>query len=47
MDKKEERASRLRALSAAESEAAEVNVAPLRLQWSQLKAWKAQPYKQI
>ena len=23
----------------AESEAAEVNVAPLRLQWSQLKAW--------
>lgn len=40
-DKEEEKA---RLLSVAESEAAEVNVAPVRLQWSQLKAWQAQPY---
>lgn len=36
MDKKKEKASCLRMRLAAESEAAEVNVAPLRLQWSQL-----------
>lgn len=39
----EEKASFLRTLLAAEGEAPEVNVAPLRLRWSQLKALKAQP----
>lgn len=38
MDKKKEKASFLHTQLVAEFEAAEVNVAPLRLQWSQLMA---------
>lgn len=44
MDKRKEKALFLHTQLVAESEAAEVNVSPLRLQWSQLKAWEAQPY---
>lgn len=50
MDKRKEKALFLHTQLVAESEAAEVNVSPLRLQWSQLKAWLAQPnsrYKHI
>lgn len=40
MDKRKESL----APSGSGAEAAEVDVAPVRLQWSQLKAWQAQPY---
>ncbi len=44
MDKRKEKAWFLHTQLVAESEAAEVKVSPLRLQWSQLKTWRAQPY---